>query len=137
MRKTITKIVEAACAHQLHNSDLSIEQNKELYGACNNLHGHTYKLECSISGDVQPSGFIMNFVDLKRILNKCFVNKYDHKYLNEILPNIISTCENQVDLIFSDIQKELDDINNSYMINLKVEKITLWETPTNFCTLEA
>jgi 6-pyruvoyltetrahydropterin/6-carboxytetrahydropterin synthase len=42
-------------SHRLHNPDLSDEENKQIFGKCNNPngHGHNYEVEVSIRGPVR------------------------------------------------------------------------------------
>ena len=127
MRKTIGKIVTFEAAHNLNNPNITKEENLKLYGSCNNLHGHTYKLECCISGPVTDSGFIMNFRDLNKILKEEVLDKYDHAFLNDLLGGL-STCENQIDILWWDIHAKLPH-------GVQLEQLKLWETPTSFCTL--
>lgn len=45
--------VFSAC-HRLHNILLTDEENKQIYGKCNNLkgHGHNYVVEVIVFGEV-------------------------------------------------------------------------------------
>ncbi|CAG8836132.1 41155_t:CDS:2 [Gigaspora margarita] len=42
-----------SAAHRLHSPHLTEEENKELYGKCNNPngHGHNYTVEITIRGE--------------------------------------------------------------------------------------
>ena len=57
--KTITKIFSFDSSHRLDNPDLSEEENKKVFGKCNNLpsHGHSYKLFVTVSGE-EENGMI-------------------------------------------------------------------------------
>ena len=56
-------------------------------GACRNIHGHSYELHVTISSITNqdtyiPSpGFVMDFKEIKRIVNNTVVGKFDHKVL--------------------------------------------------------
>jgi len=95
------------------------------YGACRNLHGHTYHLEVSVEGDVDPErGWVMNFSELKAVIKKHVIDKYDHTLLNDQIH--LPTAENIIKAIFDDAYVELK--------KLPIKSITfkLWETPTSF-----
>lgn len=92
---------------------------------CSKLHGHTYKLEITISGDIDENGFIMDFGKLKKIVNKEILEKLDHKYLNDLIEN--PTSENIVIWIKDNLETKISEQNKT------LEKIKLWETPTSFC----
>ena len=61
-------------AHALHRYD----------GACANIHGHSYRLEVTVSGPVitDPThpkcGMIMDFGDLKQIVQTTVLDEFDH-----------------------------------------------------------
>jgi 6-pyruvoyltetrahydropterin/6-carboxytetrahydropterin synthase len=51
---------------------------------CARLHGHSYRIEVHIAGEVDPTmGWIMDFGDLKAAV-KPVIAELDHYYLNEI-----------------------------------------------------
>lgn len=111
----IGKTFTFEAAHQL--------PDEECYGACRNLHGHTYKLIVEIEGKIDVFGWVMNFKDLKKIVNEKVINKFDHQFLNDHF--IIPTAEVMVKRIF-------EDISNSLPINTKLYCITLYETQNSF-----
>jgi len=47
-------------------------------GACAQLHGHSYKLEVTISGELDED-MIMDFKQLKKLVNKEVLTKLDHR----------------------------------------------------------
>jgi 6-pyruvoyltetrahydropterin/6-carboxytetrahydropterin synthase len=75
------------CAsHRLHSPQLGEEENRRVYGKCNNPygHGHNYVVEVAVSGPVDPStGMIANLADLDPFVEREVVEAFDHKYLNE------------------------------------------------------
>ena len=93
-------------------------------GKCSQLHGHTFKLIIGVDGKVnEKTGMIVDFLEIKKIINENIIEKLDHKYLNDIIEN--PTCEN----IILWIQKELKDLKG-------LKKITLYETEKSFCEIE-
>jgi 6-pyruvoyltetrahydropterin/6-carboxytetrahydropterin synthase len=51
---------------------------------CARLHGHSYRLEVHVHGDVDPDlGRVMDFADLKTAVAPV-IDQLDHYYLNEI-----------------------------------------------------
>jgi 6-pyruvoyltetrahydropterin/6-carboxytetrahydropterin synthase len=77
MNLRVTKVFDFETAHALWNYD----------GKCKNIHGHSYKLTVSISGEVindlehVKNGMIIDFGDLKKIVKKEIVNDFDHGLL--------------------------------------------------------
>jgi len=94
----------------------------EYHGRCENLHGHTYKLEVTVTGPVSDEGMVVDFHDLKTIVDKNIIQKLDHQYLNEILP-IRTTCENVSLWIWKELEPYIE------LLNCKLHKIAFFETP--------
>ena len=75
-----------AASHRLHTPQLSDEENRRVFGKCNNPHGHghNYVLEVRISGPVDPAtGMIANLADLDAFVEQEILEPFDHKSLNE------------------------------------------------------
>lgn len=90
-------------------------------GKCKNLHGHTYRLQVAAKGEINKNGVIMDFVDLKEIVNNLVIDRIDHKFLNDILEN--PTAENLAVWIWDQLK-----------LKLNLSEIQLWETPTSYVT---
>ena len=71
---SVTKIFTFDSAHNLINYD----------GACKNLHGHTYKLEVTVSGEINDMGMICDFNELSFLIKNNIISKLDHRYINDI-----------------------------------------------------
>lgn len=59
----------------------------QYYGKCENLHGHTYRLEVTVEGPVHENGMVVDFVLLKRIVKRVVLSQLDHKNLNDHFEN--------------------------------------------------
>ena len=94
----ISKEVKFCAAHRLHNSALSVEENKALYGKCNNHHGHNYTLAVTFAGKVDPiTGMLINFDEIEKLLQQHIMAKFDHKDIDQDIPEFKkrpSTAEN-------------------------------------------
>lgn len=88
---------------------------------CRNLHGHTYKVEVVLEGEVDPRlGYFMDYGDLKKAIAPV-ENRLDHRYLNDIPGLEISTAENLARWIHDQLKPTLPQLC----------LIRLWETPQN------
>lgn len=116
-RVAVTKEFTFDSAHHLYAYD----------GACKSLHGHTYRLVVTVSGHLDERGFVIDFKDLKRIVEETVVDRLDHRYLNETLPPMNTTAENMVVWIFEQLEAALLREPGG----LLVERLVLWETPTS------
>lgn len=110
----VTKIFTFDSAHNLTGHP----------GSCENLHGHTYKLEVTVSGTLSDNGMVVDFQDLKTVVEKNIIQKLDHQYLNEIIPTR-TTCENISLWIWKELEPYIE------LLNCKIEKISLYETPNS------
>jgi len=75
-------------------------------GKCEQFHGHTYKLEVTITGEKDKSGMILDFNELKKVVYAEVIEKLDHKNLNDIFKN--PTAENICSWIYEALEKKLD-----------------------------
>ena len=56
-------------------------------GKCSRLHGHTYRLEVSVRGDLDERGIVIDFDEMASIVENLVLNRIDHSFLNDILDN--------------------------------------------------
>ena len=56
MRAHLTRRYRFSASHRLHSGQMSDEENRRVYGKCNNPygHGHNYALEVTVAGPVDP-----------------------------------------------------------------------------------
>ena len=99
---TVTRRLRFNAAHRVHNPALSDEENRAIFGKCNNpnWHGHNYVLEVSVSGPIDPvTGYVLDLGRLKQVVNRDVIDQMDHRNLNVDVPfmqGIIPTAENIV-----------------------------------------
>ena len=135
----VTKEFAFETAHALWNYD----------GPCRNVHGHSYKLFVTISGEpindpANPkNGMVIDFGDLKKIVGKQVVKVFDHAVvisnrfenekldaINKMFGNVLvvgyqPTCENIVADIADRIIAHLPD-------NINLHSLRLYETATSY-----
>lgn len=89
---------------------------------CARLHGHSYRLEVHVRGEVDESmGWLMDFADVKAAV-KPVIGRLDHYYLNEI-----SGLENPTSEVLAKwVWDQLIDV-------LPLSKIVVRETCTSGC----
>eukprot|EP01027_Heterolobosea_sp_BB2_P024963 GEZU01037824.1.p1 GENE.GEZU01037824.1~~GEZU01037824.1.p1 ORF type:complete len:157 (+),score=25.98 GEZU01037824.1:25-495(+) len=106
-----------SASHRLHSKLLSDEENKRIYGPCNNPngHGHNYVVEVLVQGEIDPTtGMVMNLTDLKQVMRVAILDQLDHKNLDLDVPyfrdtNTVSTTENLAVFIWQQLQLALQD----------------------------
>lgn len=126
---TLTKTFGFSAAHRLHSPELSAEENRTVFGKCNNLHGHghNYELEVTVQGEIDPqTGMIMDLGQLMETVQNKIIDRFDHKHLNKDtveFSTLNPTGENIVQVIWTLLLPEL----GSHLV-----RVGLWETPKNF-----
>ena len=70
---------------------------------CSRLHGHTYRLLVTIDGPVLEDGFVIDFADVKTIIDP-LIRSLDHYYLNDIPGLENPTVEVQLEWLRERIQ---------------------------------
>lgn len=123
----LTKKFEFEAAHML----------RDYVGACKNLHGHSYKVEVTLSGYIDvPSdrlcdNMLVDFKLIKGVLLERTLKKYDHTYLNESLGKDFTngfyahpTAEFMAVHFYDEIKKLLQYIKPQ----VEIESIKVWET---------
>ncbi|XP_060643529.2 6-pyruvoyl tetrahydrobiopterin synthase-like [Anolis sagrei] len=107
----ISRCVSFSASHRLHSKSLSDEENRALFGKCNNPngHGHNYKVEVTVRGKIDPvTGMVMNLTDLKDYMEEAIMEPLDHKNLDKDVPyfmDTVSTTENVAVFIWENLQK--------------------------------
>ena len=78
----LTQQFEFSASHRLHNEDLSDEENRELFGKCNNPsgHGHNYVVEISLNRTLSGPGVNLSKFEAK--VKELVIDRLDHKHLN-------------------------------------------------------
>jgi len=119
-------------AHRLYRKDWSFEKNQEIFGKCNNpmYHGHNYELIVTITGEIDPeTGYVMDLKILKDIIKEEVEDAFDHKNLNEQVPEFADlnpTAENIAVVIWKKLRPHISETNEL--------EVVLYETPRNFVT---
>ncbi|MEK7753878.1 MAG: 6-carboxytetrahydropterin synthase [Acidobacteriota bacterium] len=95
----LTRRYRFSASHRLHARELSEEENRALYGKCNNPHGHghNYVLEVRVAGPVDEHGRVADRAALDRLVESCVLRDFRHRNLNLDLPefaNLVPTSEN-------------------------------------------
>lgn len=129
----ITRREEFSAAHRLHNPKLSDEENRNLYGICNNEngHGHNYAVEVTVRGTVPGStGMVMDLNRLMVILREEIVSQVDHKHLNLDVPflsGIIPTAENVAIAFWNRLEPRLKGFEGC-----RLHRVRIYESRNNF-----
>ena len=81
----VTRRYQFSASHRLHSGELSEEENRRLYGKCNNPHGHghNYVVEVSVRGPLDgATGRAVDVAVLDDLVQREVVGPFDHRNLN-------------------------------------------------------
>jgi len=125
---------------------------------CRNLHGHRYKLEVCLEGQLiknpgnSSESMVMDFGQIKQILEAEVRNVCDHGFmvwrgdkklldffkknqdLKHIVVPFIPTAEEISDWLFNKLNRKFKD---KFKTGLILKSVTVWETPSSRATYEA
>ena len=143
----IVKIIQWDMGHRvLHHKSI-----------CKGLHGHRYKAEICISGNlvaqsgVSEEGMVVDFADIKKISQDFIQQKLDHAFMvwerddellsffnnskghKAVIVSFTPTAENVAAYIFCELQNKFKD---KYKTGLHLHSVKLWETPSSYALYE-
>ena len=130
MRVTVSRKAHFNAAHRLYVKSWDDAKNEAVFGKCSNpyFHGHNYELIVNVTGTIDSvTGYVMDMKVLKDLIKVEVEDAFDHKNLNEQVPefvNLIPSAENIAVVIYNKILPHLDED--------KTLEIVLYETPRNF-----
>ncbi len=79
----VTRKAYFCAAHRYYDESLSAAENKDIFAACVNTHGHNYELEVTVTGvPDERTGMVVNLAVLDKIIKKNVIDLLDHKNLN-------------------------------------------------------
>uniref|UniRef100_A0A914C6J4 6-pyruvoyl tetrahydrobiopterin synthase n=1 Tax=Acrobeloides nanus TaxID=290746 RepID=A0A914C6J4_9BILA len=130
----LKRVETFSAAHRLHSTELSDEENLQIFGKCNNpnSHGHNYTWEAVLKGPVDPrTGMVYNLADLKKEM-AVVLEMVDHKNLDKDVAyfrdnNIISTTENLAVFLYTELKNRMRSPELLY-------EVTVRETDKNIFT---
>ena len=114
---SVTKKFEFAYAHFLPKHK----------GKCINLHGHGGVLEVELIKTKTTDqlcdyeGMIIDFGDMKRLVNEAVIDKLDHQYLNDLME--IPTAENLVWWVVIELEN---------VFGYSLQRVRIYETPNSY-----
>ena len=97
------------------------------HGKCEKLHGHTYRLRVVLEGVPDSEGMIMDFLELKQIVNEHVLSRLDHAYINDIITQ--PSAENIALWIWGELEESVK------RENCCLYEVHVWETETSCITL--
>lgn len=99
MRAYLSRRYCFSASHRLHSDAFTADQNRAVYGKCNNPHGHghNYVIQVTVGGPVNAeTGMVCDLVDLDECVQREVVARFDHTNLNldPVFQDRVPTTEN-------------------------------------------
>ena len=118
-----------SASHRLHSDALSPEQNRAVYGKCNNPHGHghNYTVEVLVGGAVAPeTGMVVDLKQLDSVVRTRVLDRFDHTNLNldPLFTNRVPTTENLCRAVF--------ELLDGFAAPARLVQVRVEETENNF-----
>jgi len=137
----VTRRYRFAASHRLHAPQLSEEENRRVYGKCNNPrgHGHNYVLEVSARGPLDSvTGRALDLGALDRLVERGVLAPFDHRNLNVEAPVFASTVPTSENLAV-EIRRRLRD---EWSVEFpgewpKLDRVRIAETDNNMIEIGA
>lgn len=114
----IGKTFRFEAAHQLEGWPTSHQ--------CSRMHGHSYKVDVIISGNVQADGAVLDFAIISDVWRNWIFPIVDHHDLNDVLKMENTTAENIAIWMYQKFTKYIDTAQ------VKVHGLRVWETETSY-----
>lgn len=137
-RVQIRQSFDFAAAHRLHSPDLSDEQNRSIFGKCNNPsgHGHNYRVEPVISVPVSEADRF-DLAAFEEVVERAVIDPFDHKHLNTDTTDFDQTRGGvmpSVERIAMVCHERLAGPVRDLLPGAELLRVTVWETDRTSCT---
>ncbi len=96
-------------------------------GKCESMHGHTYRLQVTVEGQLDSEGMVMDFLALKQMVKKYVIEKLDHKLINDVID--VPSAENMSIWTWNQL-KDAPELPEG----VKLYEVKIWETKNSFAT---
>jgi 6-pyruvoyltetrahydropterin/6-carboxytetrahydropterin synthase len=131
----LTRRYRFSASHRLDTPALSVEQNRKLYGKCNNPygHGHDYVLDVTVAGSPDESGQIVGREALDTLVEERVLARFDHRNLNvdiAELRGVVPTTESLAVAIGKTLAA-------GWPLPAKLDRVRISETERNIFELES
>lgn len=130
----LTRRYRFSASHRLDTPALSAEENRRLYGKCNNPygHGHDYVLDVTVAGSPDESGQIVGREALDKLVTERILARLDHRNLNIDVPELRGVVPTTESLAVA-IEKALAE---GWPLRATLDRVRISETERNIFELE-
>src|SRR5580765_1437619 len=125
----LTRRYRFSASHRLDTPALTPDENRKLYGKCNNPygHGHDYVLDVTVAGSPDESGQIVGRESLDDLVAERILARFDHRNLNTDiaeLSGVVATTESLAIVIENALAQD-------WTLPAKLDRVRISETERN------
>jgi 6-pyruvoyltetrahydropterin/6-carboxytetrahydropterin synthase len=137
----LTRRYRFSSSHRLHSPVLSEDDNRRVYGKCNNPygHGHDYLLEVTVEGEPDPvTGRMFPLALLDALVGRVVLDPMDRRDLNSEIDEfaaLVPTTENLAVVVARRISEAWPHALPG--VAAKFDKIRIHETKNNIFQISA
>jgi 6-pyruvoyltetrahydropterin/6-carboxytetrahydropterin synthase len=122
----VTRRFSFSAAHRYGRPEWTEAENRAHYGGLATIHGHTYVLEVTLRGAIDPlTGMAADLGEIKRLVGELVLARFDHAYLNDdpaFRHGAVPTTENLLRVLWDLLADQLG--------RERLDRLRLWEDPT-------
>ncbi len=131
----LTYQFEFSAAHRLHCDEFSDQQNREIFGKCNNPagHGHNYVVDVTLGRELDAddkTGQVIEIGQFESIVKQHVIDRLDHKHLNhdvEYFASVNPSVENIAAVVFDWLDEAFKAAALGTAASLR--RVRVYETP--------
>jgi 6-pyruvoyltetrahydropterin/6-carboxytetrahydropterin synthase len=110
MKAYLSRRYHFSASHRLHTEAYDEAKNHDVFGKCNNPHGHghNYTVQVTLSGPIDAAtGMVCNLAELDAFAQTNLLSRFDHTNLNTLdcFADKVSTTENLIMEIYRIFQR--------------------------------
>ncbi len=126
-----TRRYRLSASHRLNAPALTAEQNRDVYGKCNNPfgHGHNYFVEITVAGPIDPeTGFVVDMPKLDALAKRELMDRFDMQHMNAdpvFSGDFVPSTENlsiEVERVFRHAVPMLDPAGKLRLHSIRIEE---------------
>jgi 6-pyruvoyltetrahydropterin/6-carboxytetrahydropterin synthase len=112
-----------SASHRLHTEAYSAEQNRAVYGKCNNPHGHghNYAVEVTVGGPVHAeTGMVCDLGNLDEFARTNLLERFDGMNLNTLdeFRDVVPTTEN----FTAEVYRTFQGFKGAKVVRVRIEE---------------
>jgi 6-pyruvoyltetrahydropterin/6-carboxytetrahydropterin synthase len=122
-RAYLSRRYRVSASHRLHSEAYSTEENRAVYGKCNNPHGHghNYVVEVTVGGPVNAeTGMVCDLGELDAFARVHLIERFDGMNLNTLdeFRELVPTTEN----FTAEVYRTFQGFRGGRVVRVRIEE---------------